>query len=333
MSRKVLIALALITGLAGCTTGDKAAWESKAAKEFASQKEGVCCFVGMKNLPDESRPKADREKAELIGQIDALKAAAAAKERERANLAAQLESVQAGLASKGSAQGDLANQLAVAKADLAAKDKERADLARQLEALKTNAAGTGNEKTDLARQLEASRASLTFTGEEKSNLARQLAAAQADLAAKENERAEFLRQLEALKAQPTKAPAAKAVLREQELFDSGSATLKPEGIKVVAKLAETLKGYPDTVIRSEGHTDNKPISTGRFPSNWELSSARATEVVRSLQKQGISPERLIAIGYGDTRPAAPNTDAESRAKNRRVEIIVVPAPATTAGAQ
>jgi len=235
----------------------------------------------MKNLPDESKPKTDTEKAELIAQIDALKAALAAKEKERANLAAQ--------------------------------------------------ASTGTEKSDLARQLEASRTSLTLTGEEKSNLARQLAAAQADLAAKENERAEFLRQLEALKAQPTKAPAAKAVLREQELFDSGSATLKPEGIKVVAKLAETLKGYPDTVIRSEGHTDNRPISTGRFPSNWELSSARATEVVRSLQKQGISPERLIAIGYGDTRPAVPNTDAESRAKNRRVEIIVVPAAATTAG--
>jgi chemotaxis protein MotB len=115
------------------------------------------------------------------------------------------------------------------------------------------------------------------------------------------------------------------------LFDSGSATLKPEGIKVVKKLAETLKDYPDTVIHSEGHTDNKPISTGRFPSNWELSTARATAVIRTLQNQGISPERLIAIGYGDTRPAVPNADAESRSKNRRVEIIVVPAPATTAG--
>jgi len=271
MSPKVLISLALVTGLAGCASVDKEDWKSKAAREFDTQKQAVCCFVGMKNLPDESKPKTDTEKAELIAQIDALKAALAAKERE--------------------------------------------------------------QKNDLARQLEASKASLTLTGEEKSNLARQLAAAQADLAAKENERAEFLRQLEALKAQPTKAPAAKAVLKEQELFDSGSATLKPEGIKVVAKLAETLKAYPDTVIRSEGHTDDRPISTGRFPSNWELSSARATEVVRSLQKQGISPERLLAIGYGDTRPAVPNTDAESRAKNRRVEIIVVPAPATTAGAQ
>ena len=283
MSPKVLMSLALATSLAGCASVDKADWQSKAAREFDTQKQAVCCFVGMKNLPDDSKPRTDTEKAELIAQIDGLKAALAAKERERANLAAQ--------------------------------------------------AGTGNEKSDLARQLEASRTSLTLTGEEKSNLARQLAAAQADLAVKENERAEFLRQLEALKAQPTKAPAAKVVLREQELFDSGSATLKPEGIKVVTKLAETLKGYPDTVIRSEGHTDNKPISTGRFPSNWELSSARATEVVRSLQKQGISPERLIAIGYGDTRPAVPNTEAESRAKNRRVEIIVVPAAATTAGAQ
>lgn len=333
MSPKVLMSLALATSLAGCASVDKADSNSKAAREFDTQKQGVCCFVGMKNLSDESKPKTDTEKAELIAQIDALKAAVAAKERERANLAAQLESMQAGLTAKGSAQADPANQLDATKADLAAKEKERAELARQLEALKANAAGTGNEKSDLARQLEASRVSLTLTGEEKGNLARQLAAAQADLAAKENERAEFARQLEALKAQPTKAPAAKAVLREQELFDSGSGTLKPEGIKVVTKLAETLKGYPDTVIRSEGHTDDRPISTGRFPSNWELSSARATEVVRTLQKHGISPERLIAIGYGDTRPAVPNTDAESRAKNRRVEIIVVPAPDTTAGIQ
>jgi chemotaxis protein MotB len=304
MSPKVLMSLALVTSLAGCASVDKADWQSKAAREFDTQKQAVCCFVGMKNLPDESKPKTDTEKAELIAQIDELKAALAAKEREGANLAA---------------------------ADLAAKDKERAELARQLEALNANATGTGNEKSDLARQLEASRTTLTLSGEEKSNLARQLAAAQADLAAKENERAEFARQLEALKAQPTTAPAAKVVLKEQELFDSGSATLKPEGIKVVRKLAETLKDYPDTVIHSEGHTDNKPISTGRFPSNWELSSARATAVIRTLQKQGISPERLIAIGYGDTRPAVPNADAESRAKNRRVEIIVVPAPATTAG--
>ena len=81
MSPKVLMSLALVTGLAGCASADKADWNSKAAREFATQKQDVCCFVGMKNLQDESKPKTDTEKAELIAQIDALKAALAAKEK------------------------------------------------------------------------------------------------------------------------------------------------------------------------------------------------------------------------------------------------------------
>ena len=77
-------------------------------------------------------------------------------------------------------------------------------------------------------------------------------------------------------------------------------------------------------IRIEGHTDNLPINTGKFPSNWELSALRATSVMHLLQEEaGISPERLSVIGYGEYRPLVPNIDAASQARNRRVDVVIL----------
>jgi chemotaxis protein MotB len=113
---------------------------------------------------------------------------------------------------------------------------------------------------------------------------------------------------------------------EQLFFDSGRATLKDTGKQVLQKVAESLKGYEDKAIRIVGHTDNVPISGGLqkvFPSNWELSAARATTVVRFLQDAGIAPERLVATGRAEYAPVAPNDSAEGRQKNRRIEITLV----------
>jgi chemotaxis protein MotB len=115
------------------------------------------------------------------------------------------------------------------------------------------------------------------------------------------------------------------------LFNSGEAAVKPEGEKVLLQVGSALKNIQDKAIRVEGHTDNVPIAGGlreRFPSNWELSTARATAVVRYLQdKSGIAPDHLIAAGYGEFRPIAPNTTPEGRAQNRRIEIVLVPVEA------
>src|SRR5438105_12229035 len=110
---------------------------------------------------------------------------------------------------------------------------------------------------------------------------------------------------------------------EQLFFDSGRATLKEQGKAVLSKVGDALKGYEDKVIRVVGHTDNVPISTAQFPSNWELSAARATTVVRFLQSVGVAPERLTASGRGEYSPVASNDDAEGRRKNRRIEITLV----------
>ncbi len=111
---------------------------------------------------------------------------------------------------------------------------------------------------------------------------------------------------------------------DQILFDSGRTQIKPEGRVVLAAVAEQIRKIPDHRVRVEGHTDTVPIRTERFPSNWELSAARASGVVRFLAQQGLSPAKLSAEGFGPYQPIAPNDTREGRARNRRIEIVLVP---------
>ncbi len=113
------------------------------------------------------------------------------------------------------------------------------------------------------------------------------------------------------------------VLTDKLLFDSGQATLQPQGdplLEEVASLLNVDKTHPITV---EGNTDNQPIATAQFPSNWELSTARATTVVRFLIAHGIGAGRLAAAGYADLHPVASNGTASGRASNRRVDIVLM----------
>jgi len=111
------------------------------------------------------------------------------------------------------------------------------------------------------------------------------------------------------------------------LFDSGRADIKPEGRKVLQKVAEVIGQVEDKAIRVEGHTDNVKVGgalTRAFPSNWELSAARAINVARYLQRLGVDPALLSAAAYGEHRPVSENDTAEGRTKNRRIEIVLVP---------
>ncbi len=126
-------------------------------------------------------------------------------------------------------------------------------------------------------------------------------------------------------------------LLDEILFDSGSAVVKPQGREVLDQVGEALKGVGDKAIVIEGHTDNLAISgelAKRFPTNWELSTARATSVVRYLQEAaGIPPERLSAVGFGPYRPLESNDTPEGRARNRRIEIKLVPLESPWVGGQ
>jgi chemotaxis protein MotB len=106
------------------------------------------------------------------------------------------------------------------------------------------------------------------------------------------------------------------------LFPSGVAVLSGEARGVLTQLADTIKPFPNA-MRVEGHTDNRPIATSAFPSNWELSSARAASVVHLFTQTGIAPQRLAVIGLGEFRPLHPNDSAAHRNANRRVVLVIL----------
>jgi chemotaxis protein MotB len=123
-------------------------------------------------------------------------------------------------------------------------------------------------------------------------------------------------------------------LEGEAIFESGETGLKPEALSLVDGLADLAAQRAGT-IEIEGHSDNVPISSSRYPSNWELSSARAASAARYMISRGVPPSRIRAVGYADTRPLAPNDTPENRAQNRRVEFLFVrepdSSPATPSG--
>jgi chemotaxis protein MotB len=116
------------------------------------------------------------------------------------------------------------------------------------------------------------------------------------------------------------------VLPNEVLFATGSAKLKPQGQQILKELVDALEDVPYQILVI-GHTDNVPIGPGLaklYPSNWELAGARAASVVRMMAADGVSPEQLLAISMGDTRPIASNDTGEGRAQNRRIEVRIRP---------
>ena len=188
-------------------------------------------------------------------------------------------------------------------------------------------------------QLEADKnQEIAALQKQRSGLQDQVQALQSQRSALEQQQADLRRQIDALVRNLTEE-VKKGQLQvrqykdmltvdvaEQLFFDSGRANLKDTGKEVLKKVGEALKGYEDKVIRIVGHTDNVPISKAAqkvFPSNWELSVARATNVVHYLQEVGIPPERMIASGRAEYQPVAENDTPEGRKKNRRIEITLI----------
>ena len=231
------------------------------------------------------------------------------------------------------------NDLAKTQAELAQMQKVLAEV-KLVDSSKPVNSGELNfkEKADLlTRRLESQQAELRVRDEQKASLDKQLDTAKATLSAKDEEMRKALHDLEkSLKdeiAQGTGTvkgdrSSVSVVLSERILYDSGSAAIKPQGLKILKQIAEALRDSPGTYVRVEGHTDNVPIRAApppRFGTNFELSFARAMGVVNSLrQLDGVKPWRLSAMGLADTHPLQANINDDARARNRRVEIIVTP---------
>lgn len=116
-------------------------------------------------------------------------------------------------------------------------------------------------------------------------------------------------------------------LKTDVLFDTGESEVKPAGKQAIGEVAQTLKGVSGKRFQVAGHTDNAPITTEtkkKYPTNWELSAARAISVVKLLTQDGVDPAMLSAAGYSLYDPVSPNTPGEGQAKNRRIEITLVP---------
>ena len=200
-------------------------------------------------------------------------------------------------------------------------EKLEADKNGEIAALKKDKTALEQQKTSLEQQQAESRKQIDALEQQKAQLA---AASQQD----KSQYDALVRNLtDEVKKGELQVRQYKDMLTvdvaEQLFFDSGRADLKDTGKDVLKKVGEAVKGYNDKVIRVVGHTDNVPIKTKTFPSNWELSVARATTVVRFLQETGIPPERMVASGRAEYQPVAANDTPEGRKKNRRIEITLI----------
>src|ERR1700704_4325767 len=205
--------------------------------------------------------------------------------------------------------------------EIGALQKQRGGLQDQVQALQAQRSGLEQQKTSLEQQQADLRKQVDALEQQKAQL---LTASQQTLSQYDS----LVRNLtEEVKKGELQVRQYKDMLTvdvaEQLFFDSGRSNLKDTGKAVLKKVGEALKGYEDKVIRIVGHTDNVPIKTKVFPSNWELSVARATTVVRYLQEVGIPPERMIASGRAEYQPVAENDTPDGRKKNRRIEITLI----------
>ena len=114
-------------------------------------------------------------------------------------------------------------------------------------------------------------------------------------------------------------------LKEAGFFDSGQATIRPDAYELINTISEVMTQY-NNPLRLEGHTDNVPITSSQFPTNWELSTARATNGLKYMLKHfDIDPDKISATGYAEFRPVADNSTTEGRGKNRRVDLVMLSA--------
>jgi chemotaxis protein MotB len=224
------------------------------------------------------------------------------------------------------------------------QDRERARGEASAATLK--AAEAAGQQKELAQKIETLEAEKSTLETEKAALATAKAELSKDVEAKTGELAQLKGTYDKLEEKMKDEIAKGDISLSQDggklrvglvdkiLFDSGEAQISKRGESVLARVGAVLASIDDKQIQVSGHTDKTPISgklVAQFPTNWELSTARATNVVRFLsEKAGVPAERLVASGYGENHPVASNKTPAGRARNRRIEILLTPALAPKA---
>jgi chemotaxis protein MotB len=296
-----------VGGCVSTATHTKTLSELEAAKKTSAQLQEQLAGL-QQNLDQEAtqRKAAEQQAAELAKERESLAASSSELNGELGNVRGQITDLEQKLASgSASAREEIAKlqqQASELEANAARIAKEREQLRQDQSQLAATL-----EQERLAKEEEIKR--LTRTQEELSKSLQ-------DEISKGNITIQQVRDRLTIN------------MVDRVLFDSGQAHVKPAGVKVLKQVGDVLNKISDKQIRIEGHTDNVPISSklqDRFKTNWELSTARATTVVRYLIDQGgVDRQYLSAVGYADTHPLASNDSEEGRSSNRRIEIVLYP---------
>lgn len=255
--------------------------------------------------------KDDDDNAAAKQREQALDDQIAKAKHDYADLQAKLTDTQAQLDKAGADKLELQKKLDD-ETSLASTLKQR------LEKLGQNVDGLIKERAQLAQAMQDTSARLE-------ELRKQKAAADARAATYRNLVAKLRSMIDSGKLKViTRNGRMIIALPNDILFDSGRTDVKPDGKAALANVAQALASVPDRAFLVAGHTDNVPIHSELFPSNWELSTRRAVEVVHYLIEKGMNPKVLAAAGYGEFDPIAANDTNEHRAQNRRIEIVLQP---------
>jgi chemotaxis protein MotB len=217
-------------------------------------------------------------------------------------------------------------------ADKKLLDETSADLTAQKKACEDKLGTTLSQKQILEAKLTSMGQNVDQLLKEKGSLAQEIEELRRMRAAAEARNADFRSLLEKFRKMidagtlQLKVRNGRMVVQMQSdvLFASGSAQLKPEAKAAITEVANTIKSLPERRFQVVGHSDSTPIVTARFPSNWELSSQRAIEVVKLMVEAGVPSEMISGAGSAEFDPIAPNDSAENKAQNRRVEIVFMP---------
>jgi chemotaxis protein MotB len=316
-----LVLLGMLAGCVSSATHQKALAELEAAKKLSAQQQRQ--LVGM-------RESLDLE----LAQKKAAEEQAASLSKEREALETRSRELQSRLDGLEKDKGQLNDDLAKVRSQItdleqqqasksASAEGEIAKLREQAAALEAEAARVAQEREQLRQEQSKLTASLEQERAAKEEEIKRLTRTQEELSRSlQDEISKGNITIQQVRDRLT------INMVDRVLFDSGQAQVKPAGLKVLQQVGDILSKVSDKQIRIEGHTDNVPISAklqSRFKTNWELSTARATTVVRHLiEKGGVDRQHLSAVGYAETHPVASNDSEEGRASNRRIEIVLYP---------
>ncbi len=240
-------------------------------------------------------------------------------------LEADLAKAQGELTKAHSEITDLSTALEEAEAEVERLNGRIAEVGEALAVAEARASDAENQLATVLKDRSSLEASVEEMQQALAELQRLQAQAEARAAEYRNVLAKFKSLIDNGKLK-AKIVDGRMVLELQTdiLFDSGSAKLSDEGAAMIREVGQLLGTIPDRKFQVEGHTDNVPIKTKTYPSNWELASARAINVVKEMVDAGMPGKRVSAASYADTRPTASNQSDEGRAQNRRIEIVIVP---------